>query len=463
MTKYELKGHDIYLHKRVRKDEMSWAKWEDTKIGKIKDIDPIFRHPITAIAYSVDGYSWSNIKSTNILWDKKDIIKAIDFWIADKVLENERILLLEGNLKDVEEIELKNLIRMRNAVRDLPTNAKFTKNCYNHKIRSLRHFSTWLVEFYHCEEKKVVTQNLDIKYSMEGILANLANSISGDNYHLPDEVSLHLGGGNHSGTGWTTINNRSGEHLDDISRILSRIGAGTNTTPPSSTDPNNWIITRVNGTSGNTFYRVTGPGGRPIIASFAHMQEAQRHITTHIEQHNNSQPRWIRENEFDPSSWMVVPDPTSVGGFKIVNSNGINLAVGFHTLAEARNFALEHSRRILIASHTEEQHPSIDTGSSPYVLIKDYQQVRLSTIQGDEFVANSNSYQRVCLTFHNSQYEVELNLYINRREFEEIRALGNVWLTLNIRLYNRDGHIERATINDHNYYCLGYTENRLSH
>jgi len=366
MTKYILKGRDIYLHKRTRKDE-SWNQYQDTRIGNVKDVVPLFRHPITAIAYSFDLMYNDTIMhggAETVVWDKKDIIKAVDFWISDKILENERLLFLNDKLDDVEEIELKNLIRLRNEVKALPTDAKFTRNGYNPNISTLKYYKTWLVEFFYCKEKtisKMVNKTKET-FDMSGVLQHLADSINRVNHAVEDNISARwyapahagrddevsglIGGGRHSGysTGFR----------DDGRRYDFNIGGTSNNRSPTDiTNPDNWIITQVNGTSGNRFYRVTGPGGRPVIRSFQRLQEAQNHITRSREE-NNSRPvrhgrtrTWrtsfnTNDRNSDPHNWEVALGFLG-DGFRVQNrANFRTIATGFRTVEEAQRYITHH-------------------------------------------------------------------------------------------------------------------------
>lgn len=122
MTKYIVSRTEVYKNIKTMVDYDPDPK----VIGKFNgaQMDKIFEHPITAIAYDVfdepeDGKEFE--------FDKKDIIKALDFWINDKVLENERLLKLNGRLQDFHEEELKDLISIRSEVLEMDNDTKFKR------------------------------------------------------------------------------------------------------------------------------------------------------------------------------------------------------------------------------------------------------------------------------------------------------------------------------------------------
>lgn len=291
MTKFIIRdGNKLFLKERTHIDNMFLGNsFRETDLRtelKPDSIKKIFENPITAIAYDTTH------NQHNIEMDKKSLTKALDFWINDKVLQNEKILFLEGKLDDVHEIELKNLIELREFVQKQDNDTVFTRfrESDGGKKYDFTKKSSWGVEFF--VKKELVPNN--ITYSYRGLFIGDGTRWDFGSLMTNDEISGVLGGGRHNTPGggdWTTAfstaANHVGEALNELSRELSRSnGAGTDTSPQtnrrSSTadmNPNNWTVERM-GTNPRRWC-VVDRQSRMIATDFHSQGTAQSYIREH--------------------------------------------------------------------------------------------------------------------------------------------------------------------------------------
>jgi hypothetical protein len=94
--------------------------------------DKLLSCPITAFGYELGIYVFDEYKNINPKFDKKDVIKALDFWIEYWVYENKKDYILEGTVNKDFELNLEELIRTREAVLKAPIDTKFVRQ----KIRA---------------------------------------------------------------------------------------------------------------------------------------------------------------------------------------------------------------------------------------------------------------------------------------------------------------------------------------
>src|SRR5688500_12242425 len=157
MTKY-LITDEYKLYKQVRRnaDFAPEHKFMNklSKDGAIR----LFNNPVTAIAYD---YNIPSQLDNEYKMDKKDIIKALDFWINDKILENERLLQLNNRLEDFHETELKSLIRIKESVVNRPNNTVFKRFVNTDDMLRLHNMlCSDTVEFYYeMDETQLNDQN----------------------------------------------------------------------------------------------------------------------------------------------------------------------------------------------------------------------------------------------------------------------------------------------------------------
>jgi hypothetical protein len=93
-------------------------------------LDKLLSYPITAF-----GYRFVDLKLADYInpkFDKKDVIKALDFWIEYFVYQNKCDYILENTVNKDFELHLEELIRVREAVLKEPADTKYVRQ----KIRS---------------------------------------------------------------------------------------------------------------------------------------------------------------------------------------------------------------------------------------------------------------------------------------------------------------------------------------
>src|SRR5688500_9398920 len=92
-------------------------------------LNKIFSHPITAFAYQIGGLT-DKIQPPppNPRFDKRDVIKALDFWIDYFVYQNQCDYILEDTVNKDFELTVRELIETREAVLKLPIDTQFVRN-----------------------------------------------------------------------------------------------------------------------------------------------------------------------------------------------------------------------------------------------------------------------------------------------------------------------------------------------
>ena len=89
--------------------------------------DKLLSYPITAFGYELGIYVDEKYKNINPKFDKKDVIKALDFWIEYFVYQNKCDYILENTVNSEFELHLKELIMVREAVLKDPADTKYVR------------------------------------------------------------------------------------------------------------------------------------------------------------------------------------------------------------------------------------------------------------------------------------------------------------------------------------------------
>ena len=296
MTKYIIT--DDY---RLYKTRRSAADFAPDHILVHKNMTPnsvlkIFSNPITAIAYD---YNRPQELGNEYEMDKKDIIKALDFWINDKILENEKLLKLNNRLEDFNETELKTLIRIKDTVLKMDIDTKFKRFDKNHYSSDYNMLCSDNVEFWyeikkapernHRHVSMISTTETERNRTIRGIIQpeppitweRVTPTTSGA-YHIDefmgyfrytlgsvdDETSGVMHGGRHS-DGSSSL---SGNRITRVDVQARRTGtpSGSVTTrvraPAPSTDPNTWTVHRMG--DNRSRWLVRDPSGRTVVDNF---------------------------------------------------------------------------------------------------------------------------------------------------------------------------------------------------
>ncbi len=125
-TNTKKKG-EVYTIKTHRDEVVA----KEIKLGK-KAFEKLLYYPITAFGYDLTTYLQLKSDNINPKFDKKDVIKALDFWIEYFVYQNKCDYILEGTVSTEFELHLEELIRVREAVLKESVDTKYVRQ----KIRS---------------------------------------------------------------------------------------------------------------------------------------------------------------------------------------------------------------------------------------------------------------------------------------------------------------------------------------
>ena len=120
-TNTKKKG-EVYTIKTHRDEVVA----KEIKLGK-KAFEKLLYYPITAFGYDLTTYLQLKSDNINPKFDKKDVIKALDFWIEYFVYQNKCDYILENTVNKDFELHLEELIRVREAVLKDPTDTKYVR------------------------------------------------------------------------------------------------------------------------------------------------------------------------------------------------------------------------------------------------------------------------------------------------------------------------------------------------
>lgn len=265
MTKYVImNGNKLYKNVKTMADFDPKLKSMNVTINGARR-DKLFENPVTAIAYDLT-YGRGSVREKGIEFDKKDIIKALDFWINDKVLENERLLKLNNKLEDFHETELKKLIETRETVLKLDNDTKFQRFIPDMGLGKYKALSTDTVEFYYIPKHSEKQQTSGFHY--EGTVSGLMERLNEMANHTIDWGNIWRP---MSGTDWTT---------DEISGHIhgaSHTGDRNWTIRAPNNNPNTWSVNRYSH-GARTEWRVIDNDWNLIANGFMSSESAQGYI-----------------------------------------------------------------------------------------------------------------------------------------------------------------------------------------
>jgi len=482
MTKFIIRdGNKLFLKERTHVDNMFLgSSFRETDLRtemKPDSIKKIFENPITAIAYDTTHYQH------NIEMDKKSLTKALDFWINDKVLQNEKILFIEGKLDDVHEIELKNLIELREFVQKQDNDTVFTRfRGSDSKKYDFTKKSSWGVEFF--VKRELVPNNITYNYRDLFMGDGARWDFGGLN---SDDISFQLFGGRHSDgifNAFTTTAEHTSEALNDLSRALSRSnGAGTDVTQ-GDPNPYNWRVSRMgNGVTFGLFdqtdalIRVNDTFMNNFPSASAAEESRRQHRIVWDRRHERQQQRLLlpsdtvteivgeAEERLSPGD-LITMNPNTRRWRKAVMANDtppflVNVRpVAFGEIVEA---VREGSFTVNVGSEprlrTEPEHPSLPTFQAPSNnnnnnRIQDITFENLTIHPVSETMeAGENIYIMTTYAAQNGQYEMTFDLYVTGREIDRISE-GFRTHTLRIEEDRERGRME---IDGELYYYVNYT------
>ncbi len=249
----------------------------------------LLSYPITAFGYRID-YEPNNKELPNPKFDKKDIIKALDFWIEYFVYQNKCDYILENTVNKDFELHLEELIRVREAVLKDPADTKYVRQKIRPKfhIQDVKKKQKMMVEF---TENVLETRNSP--FSTVDQFCYKVKTMTRKEYE------------NYNGRYVPTVSTSSGL-IADMIRVQSNLNFEEN----FRDEGDRWGF--------------GGIGLGSIIRPDEHSM------------------MWVRERHpLNPDNWAIVPNMIGIiqEGFKIVNIiNGLNIATDFRTAADARSY-----------------------------------------------------------------------------------------------------------------------------
>jgi hypothetical protein len=327
-------------------------------------LDKLLSYPITAF-----GYRFVVLKLADYInpkFDKKDVIKALDFWIEYFVYQNKCDYILENTVNKDFELHLEELIRVREAVLKDPTDTKYVRQKIRPPISK--------------EELRGGGHDFNIEIPVNGIRK----------YYKYDAVDNR------------EITNMTEEEIEKYSKMYMPFTRKKPLFQPASSDQiiefTENVLDTSNGSPFSTVdqfcYKVktmirkeyeeySKPKlynkdlAQGVTANLSRMisgmieanrmfisEENLRHQRSRFEfgglgsiiRPDEGGHRWV-PNE-NTTTWVVIRglDRRSGQGWKVVDSSGINVATGFHTGEDAQVF-IDNARERFLPSEIERSVP----------------------------------------------------------------------------------------------------------
>ena len=334
----------------------------------------LLSHPITAFGYEI--HYWSDGKKLpNPKFDKKDVIKALDFWIEYFVYQNKCDYILEGTVNSEFELHLKELIMVREAVLKMPVDTQFVRQKIRVNIEEDGDFSYEKdYSYYRFEPRhREVITNMS-EYQIEEAEKQMGKPFPKTKIihkHKPDYMVEFtenvLQGGN---TVASTVDQfcyvvrkmTYKEYMEQKNKPYTT-GAvmydweenfrGNNRFDFGGLDdelsPSMWGARHTNGGGGLGSIIRPDEGGRTVPADGT-----------------------------NPMNWVVVDSTTTPGRFRIINTDGVNIAGGFTTRVSAELYLQNFREQFLSAE------PTLGIESNEFVWREVPATAQSVTIQDDE-------------------------------------------------------------------------------
>lgn len=140
----------------------------EIKIGDNHFFHKILSYPITAFGYRIQfedtDFKEHPQRYINPRFDKKDVIRALDFWIEYWVYQNKCDYILEGTVNKDFELTVRELIEFRDAVMKMPTDSEFVRQKI--RVNDVNFNYEWAGKYYILKNNKVDTNmtKKDISY-----------------------------------------------------------------------------------------------------------------------------------------------------------------------------------------------------------------------------------------------------------------------------------------------------------
>ena len=368
MTKYHITSA-LNLYKIVR----TVADFSPDRefMNKVREgsIEKIFNNPITCIAYDL-----GDTPDIDYVMDKKDVIRALDFWISDKILENEKLLKLNNKLDDFQETELKKLINLKTSVLKMDSDTKFKRFEKGHYSDTYNMIYTDTVEFWY-EKKKApeIRQRIPI-ISTTGTMPN--RTITGTttwNWSINDIAGRYLGRlGNNDEMPMRLGGGLAGRRITRVTvwgRRLELTGRG-------DPDPNTWVTRREVRIDGLERYCIIDADQNLIYGVGVTLDQARDIIEAAKTQWRGEPRVTAPQQNNDPNTWTVYRMGDNRSRWMVRDPNGRMIADNFLSENQAQGFIELHKTNYIDSPNRP------NTGRTPQRRI--HHGVELTVTQGEQ-------------------------------------------------------------------------------
>jgi hypothetical protein len=276
---------------------------KERKLGN-KFFDKLLSYPITAFGYDifqVNSTTWAKAlgdPTFNPKFDKKDVIKALDFWIEYFVYQNKCDYILEGTVNKDFELHLEELIRVREAVLKDPADTKYVRQ----KIR-ISEIGTQVrfEDSFDIAKIPELLQDIMVEFT-----ENVLNTSNGSPFSTVDQFCYKV----------KTMTRK--EYEDTIKKIPEQSQKAANSMSriiSGMIEANRMFISEENFRDQRSRFEFGGLG------SIIRPDEGGR--------------RTVPADGTNPMNWVVADSTTTPGRFRIINTDGVNIAGGFTSRVSA--------------------------------------------------------------------------------------------------------------------------------
>jgi hypothetical protein len=328
----------------------------------------LLSYPITAFGYGID-HPPENKELPNPKFDRTDVIKALDFWIEHWVYQNKKDYILEGTVNKDFELTVRELIETREAVLKIPVDTQFvrqkirtgldfereyslkftgidgkevkhkrdpkeivefTENVLQYNSNSSSSAST-VDQFCYVVRRMTYKEYMKRQRQYEFYIYNINFRDNGQRFNfggLDDELSPMMWGGQHTDNGNRDFSMMVTERLSnplDSPNFNPNIPA----TSASGTDQPSLVFENMHLSS---------------IDGFSFSADPNTSMTVPVDGTN-------------PNNWVVVDSITSPNTFRIVNTDGVNIAGGFNTRLSAELYLINARESFLPSEIRKEGEP----------------------------------------------------------------------------------------------------------
>jgi hypothetical protein len=296
-----LRPFSIIYSENSRKGKYHFFDHRGTELAIYKKmpknfLDKLLSYPITAF-----GYRFVDLKLADYInpkFDKKDVIKALDFWIEYFVYQNKCDYILENTVNKDFELHLEELIRVREAVLKDPADTKYVRQ----KIR-ISEIGTQVrfEDSFDIAKIPELLQDIMVEFT-----ENVLNTSNGSPFSTVDQFCYKV----------KTMTRK--EYEDTIKKIPEQSQKAANSMSriiSGMIEANRMFISEENFRDQRSRFEFGGLG------SIIRPDEGGR--------------RTVPADGTNPMNWVVADSTTTPGRFRIINTDGVNIAGGFTSRVSA--------------------------------------------------------------------------------------------------------------------------------